>query len=180
MAVDPYCLQRQTMAKHDLLRHYLPVWARVLAQAGHDKLMYVDGFSFTGRYTSDEDGGPGGPGSPLIALECFATQEALTAKGLFLFVEEKQQYLNELEQNVLPLPQNRGVSPKRAPSSAVTSSWPRAPRPFPAPAAPPRVAGSSARRPVRPPRSASGGPPASPHMPRWETPRATRQTAGLS
>ena len=107
MAVDPYCLQRQTMAKHDLLRHYLPVWARVLAQAGHDKLMYIDGFSFTGRYTSDEDGGPGGPGSPLIALECFGSQETLAAKGLFLFVEEKPQYLKELEQNVAEWPNKR-------------------------------------------------------------------------
>lgn len=107
MAHDPYCLQRQTMAKHDLLRNYLPVWARVLSQAGHANLMYIDGFSFTGRYTSDEDGGPGGPGSPLIALKCFMGEQEPTARGLFLFVEEKRRFVEELERNIDEWPHKR-------------------------------------------------------------------------
>lgn len=107
MATDPYRLQRQTMAKHDLLRHYLPVWARILSQDGHKTLMYIDGFSFTGRYTSDEDGGPGGPGSPLIALQCFTGDNAPSATGWFLFVDERQKYIQELELNIAAWPNKR-------------------------------------------------------------------------
>lgn len=97
---DPYCLQRQTQAKHELLRHYLKLWARVLSQAGHADLMYVDGFSFAGWYTSDEDGGPGGPGSPLIAVEALADDPVISARGNFAFIEREAEYAAELEQNL--------------------------------------------------------------------------------
>lgn len=107
MAHDPYRLQRQTQAKHELLSHYLARWARVLSQAGHADLMYVDGFSFTGKYTSDEDGGTGGPGSPLIALAAFTGDPPVTARGNFLFVEKDKQYADELTVNIAEWSQKR-------------------------------------------------------------------------
>ncbi len=107
MSADSYCLQRQTKAKHDLLKNYLPAWSRVLSEAGHPKLLYVDGFSFTGQYTSDEDGGEGGPGSPLIALKCFTGDGEPSACGQFVFVEESPSYVEELKGNIDRWPHRR-------------------------------------------------------------------------
>lgn len=107
VAQDPYRLQRQTQAKHELLGHYLARWARVLSHAGHKDLMYIDGFSFAGMYTSDEDGGPGGPGSPLIALAAFAGEPPVAARGNFLFVEMEKGYAAELEVNIAAWPTKR-------------------------------------------------------------------------
>ena len=97
---DLYCLQRQTQAKHHLLKHYLLRWARVLSQFGYRRLMYVDGFSFAGMYTSDEDGGPGGPGSPLIALQCFTGEGMERVEPWFLFFDKKRKYVEELKANI--------------------------------------------------------------------------------
>lgn len=107
MAQDPYRLQRQTQAKHELLGHYLARWARVLSHEGHRDLMYIDGFSFAGMYTSDEDGGPGGPGSPLIALAAFTGDPPVAARGNFLFVEKDKRYAAELEVNIAAWPTKR-------------------------------------------------------------------------
>jgi three-Cys-motif partner protein len=109
LAHDPYMLQRQTQAKHDLLRHYLIRWARVLSYAGHTRLMFIDGFSFAGMYTSDEDGGSGGPGSPLIALQAFTGEDPPAAKGLFLFVDQNPSYTTELQRNIDAWPHKRST-----------------------------------------------------------------------
>lgn len=108
---DRYKLQRQTKAKHELLRTYLRAWARVLSPKGKtggpDTLLYVDGFAFTGMYTSDEDGGEGGPGSPLIAMECFTGDPEPAARGVFVFIEENKEYADELERNLAAWPHRR-------------------------------------------------------------------------
>jgi three-Cys-motif partner protein len=57
-----------TLAKHEILRHYLNAWFPILTRqssavgGSHREVLYVDGFAGPGEYSGGE------PGSPLLAL----------------------------------------------------------------------------------------------------------------
>ena len=42
--------QRHTAAKHQILTGYLDAWIPILAHAGHEDLVLIDGFAGPGRY----------------------------------------------------------------------------------------------------------------------------------
>lgn len=91
-------LDEHTHAKHVLLERYLQAWVTILGR-NSEKLMYVDGFSFTGRYTTGGPGGHGGPGSPLIALKVFKEVDP-PAQGWLTFIERDEETAATLEANV--------------------------------------------------------------------------------
>lgn len=95
-------LKRQTRAKHTLLRLYLPVWGKILGRR-NDRLFYVDGFSYRGEYKTDEDGGVGGLGSPIIAMRCLqdATADLPDPPTVhYYFVEKDPENAHALRERV--------------------------------------------------------------------------------
>ena len=86
-------------AKHALLAHYLPVWAKVLGGSSQ-QLRFVDGFAHEGWYEID---GEGVPGSPLVAIEAFKkafenTQPPCEVKCHFIDNDAKA--VRQLESNI--------------------------------------------------------------------------------
>lgn len=99
-------MARQTRAKHEILTKYLRKWVPILGR-NHDVLLYVDGFSFTGRYT--EGDGDGGDGSPLIALKCFQESGGSLGdtRGELIFIDKDPRVIARLKANVEGFPHRR-------------------------------------------------------------------------
>lgn len=79
--------QRHTAAKHQILTGYLDAWIPILAQAGHDDLVLIDGFAGPGSYSEGE------PGSPLLMLDAFLRRKdraRLRARLHYFFIEEHE------------------------------------------------------------------------------------------
>jgi three-Cys-motif partner protein len=94
-------LKRVSRIKHQILKRYLPSWARILGSA-FDLLYYIDCFAGPGRYESD---GEEVDGSPVIAVKTgkdFAIQNPGKKLGLVL-VEDDATQLKQLEQCLVPL-----------------------------------------------------------------------------
>lgn len=103
--------------KHQLLRKYLPAWAKVLSRSKTppEKLVYVDGFAYKGRYDSSETGDAGVPGSPLVAIECLRGAEGTTTP-VVVTIEQKAEYYADLKRVLETLgPDERGKVDVRPP-----------------------------------------------------------------
>jgi three-Cys-motif partner protein len=97
-----------TRAKHKILKRYLERWFPIL-NIRHGRIIYIDGFSGPGRYTSGE------LGSPLIALEVAAKhRKALTGELLFVFIDERADRIEHLraELKQMNLPKDFKVHPE--------------------------------------------------------------------
>jgi three-Cys-motif partner protein len=100
-------IEAHTQAKHEILRRYLEAWTAILSLGRFPAIAYVDGFAGPGVYEKGEIG------SPIIALNAALEQQRLhpemTATNLiFLFIEEKKDRADRLEESVaaLQLPSN--------------------------------------------------------------------------
>jgi three-Cys-motif partner protein len=88
-------LERHTEAKLRILSAYLTAWFPILSLGGHQRVLYIDGFSGPGRYLGGEDG------SPIVALRSLAAQRLeLTSSFEFHFVEKKPDVAAALRANV--------------------------------------------------------------------------------
>lgn len=101
-ALDPH-----TSAKHEILRRYLEAWTAILSLGKFPAIAYVDGFAGPGVYDQGEEG------SPIIALKAALAQQGKHAAMekttlFFLFVEQKQDRADKLQENIdaLQLPKN--------------------------------------------------------------------------
>jgi three-Cys-motif partner protein len=102
-------IEPHTAAKHQILRKYLDAWLPILGTY-NKRIVYVDGFSGPGQYTGGE------PGSPIIALEAACTHRAnLRGELVFLFIEERDDRANHLEEKIakLALPAHFNVKVER-------------------------------------------------------------------
>ena len=91
-------IEPHTQAKHELLRRYLNAWFPILIH-GHDKIVYIDGFSGPGRYLGGE------PGSPLVALDVAINhRRSLDGEVAFWFMDERQDRVDHLKQELTTLP----------------------------------------------------------------------------
>jgi three-Cys-motif partner protein len=99
-------LEPHTAAKHKILRNYLDAWFPILAM-GNGRIVYLDGFSGPGQYSSGE------PGSPIIALKsALAHGDRLKGELVFFFIEEDKARAKHLDGEVkkLNLPSNFVIS----------------------------------------------------------------------
>ena len=87
--IDPH-----TLAKHEILRHYLRAWFPIL-NSHHSRIVYIDGFSGPGRYSCGEQG------SPIIALEVASThRKSLEGELVFWFIDEKPDRVAHLREEL--------------------------------------------------------------------------------
>ncbi len=70
-------LEPHTVAKHEILRHYLNAWVPIITKA-FESVVFIDGFAGPGVYSKGEDG------SPIIALK-IAQNWAHQVRGKFTF-----------------------------------------------------------------------------------------------
>lgn len=103
-------IEPHTQAKHEILRRYLEAWTAILSLGKFPAIAYVDGFAGPGVYEDGEIG------SPIIALNAAMEQqrrhrEMERTRLLFLFVEQKQDRADRLQETVdaLLLPANFSV-----------------------------------------------------------------------
>ena len=91
-------LAQHTRTKHELLRRYLAAWFPILAQSGHRRMIFVDGFAGPGIYTGGE------PGSPIIALDTLVNHNMFkrfsNTQFTFFFVEKNVERHNMLEKEI--------------------------------------------------------------------------------
>src|ERR1019366_2772731 len=102
-----WAMEPHTRAKHIVLRSYLDAWlpimshgARYRSAMGKGRLVLVDGFAGPGRYSTGEDG------SPLVMLKAFLEQmqrHLITADLLYLFIEERHDRIEHLQEEVAKL-----------------------------------------------------------------------------
>jgi three-Cys-motif partner protein len=88
-------IERHTEAKLRILGAYLKAWFPILSLGGHQRVLYIDGFSGPGRYLGGEDG------SPIVALKSLAAQRlSIKSSFEFHFVEKKPGVASTLRANV--------------------------------------------------------------------------------
>lgn len=87
--------KEQTRIKHQILSEYLPLFFTILGKR-HNNLVYIDGFAGAGSYT-DETTNEVFNGSPILALEAFAQNEALSGSVNSFFVEPREDHYGDLE-----------------------------------------------------------------------------------
>ncbi|GIU97420.1 MAG: hypothetical protein KatS3mg013_1223 [Actinomycetota bacterium] len=88
-----------TVAKHRILEKYLQGWLPALLLGGHPRIVIIDGFAGPGEYVGGEEG------SPLIALRAYldhAHRGRMRGELVFLFIEERRDRAQYLEQVALP------------------------------------------------------------------------------
>jgi len=89
-------LEPHSLGKHIVLRRYLKAWLPILGTT-QGKIVFIDGFAGPGEYTNGEQG------SPIIALDAFASHQApITASVAFLFIEADKDRAANLERLVQP------------------------------------------------------------------------------
>lgn len=88
-------IKQHTHAKHELLRKYLAAWFPILAQGGHRRIIFLDGFAGPGVYAGGE------LGSPLIALKTLIEHHSfcdlLETEFVFIFIEARQDRFTNLK-----------------------------------------------------------------------------------
>src|SRR6185437_9529423 len=95
-------IEPHTQAKHEILRRYLEAWTAILSLGRFPTIAYVDGFAGPGVYEKGEIG------SPIIALNAALDQqrqhpEMAATSLIFLFIEEKKDRADRLEDSVAAL-----------------------------------------------------------------------------
>jgi three-Cys-motif partner protein len=102
-----WTIEPHTQAKHEILGRYLQAWTAILSLGKFSTIAYVDGFAGPGVYEKGE------LGSPIIALNAALEQQRqhpamASTTLLFLFIEQKKDRAERLQENVkgLELPQN--------------------------------------------------------------------------
>ena len=87
--IDPH-----TIGKHMVLRSYMEAWLPIILSR-FERAMFVDAFAGPGEYRGGE------PGSPIIALNALAehaSQDMMTGQMDYVFIEERLDRFNYLEE----------------------------------------------------------------------------------
>ncbi|MDP9863906.1 MULTISPECIES: three-Cys-motif partner protein TcmP [Streptosporangium] len=97
-----------TVAKHQILRHYLDAWFPILAQARKSPITYVEAFAGPGIYEKGE------PGSPVVATEAFLRQRRFFTPGRrvnLILIEERRDRMERLCLEMAQTLSRRGGQP---------------------------------------------------------------------
>lgn len=89
--IDPH-----TLAKHRILREYLQAWLPIVGTR-FPRIRLIDGFAGPGHYADGE------PGSPIIMLQALlehAARATITAQITYVFIEERKDRYEELQQSI--------------------------------------------------------------------------------
>ncbi len=89
--------REQTRLKHRILRNYLAAYFTILKE-GNQNLVYIDGFAGSGEYVGED--GVSHPGSPLLALELFASKSEFAKRATTLFIESDDERYQLLKESV--------------------------------------------------------------------------------
>jgi len=82
-----------TLAKVEIVREYLKAWFAILSHAGYSRLLYIDGFSGPGEYSTGEKG------SPIVALETALSHRANlgSTELVFIFIDRDPARMKHLQ-----------------------------------------------------------------------------------
>jgi three-Cys-motif partner protein len=90
-------IEPHTRAKHIILKTYLDAWFPILSKY-NQRIVYIDGFSGSGRYANGE------LGSPLVAIECARAHRAkLKGELVFYFIEIRRDRADHLRKELAEL-----------------------------------------------------------------------------
>lgn len=121
MDSDPkkWVIDGHTLAKHQILGHYLGAWFPILSSR-HRRVLYIDGFAGRGRY---HDGSEGSPQRAMRTLiEHPILQKRQDCEFLFMFIEKNSENAAALEAELQAL-EDSGVVPENVKRGVVNSSF---------------------------------------------------------
>lgn len=103
-------IEEHTLAKHQLMRHYIRAWFPILTIQGYNKrVIFLDGFAGPGIYNT------GDPGSSFVALEALVASHHFDQLSHttfdFVFVERRRDRFDRLQEEISEFWRKMGGQP---------------------------------------------------------------------